>query len=598
MCACVAAALSLLIYGWSYSTNPNTAQIIPFIKKLANPALYPGDFYSASLSAFPSLYPRLMAGLARFFPLEPLHFALYLCVKVWFMWLVYKLAMELFGREDAAAMGCFLTAASPLSNLLALMGEDPLLKTALFQTSFAAPFALLSLIWFLRRKYIPAFILLWVVYFINGLSANFLAALYFAVFIGSKPNRAAMLKAGGVFAALMLVWAVWYMRLSNPFGGAGPEFAGLLKLWYPGHYFPSGWSAEKWRSIAIFLPLLAWFYFDGLKYTALRAEIKAFLIAFAALWLGAAFFAEAVPVRQIIVMQLFRSDSFFAAIGLLFAARALCALAGEGARGTALAGLLLCAFLELTPPLCSPYVFAVFFADRLAPRAAKIAAALLALFAVSGLFMSPQSWGKSIVVLLLAMWYLADAGLKFVLGRRRYALICALALLPFLPGMAQRISGGFEYLDAEDNAWLDAQSWARRHTPESAVFLTPPDRYGFRVFSERAPVVEWLDGAAMHWAPGAEKIWFGRISAVRSAAAAASARKRGAPDAGALSAQDLGYGELDMKGFQDLAGLYRADYCVVHAGKEITGLVPAYENAGFIVYPLKGGARIAAPPNY
>ncbi|MFA5160762.1 MAG: DUF6798 domain-containing protein [Elusimicrobiales bacterium] len=465
----VCAAVSLFVYGCAYSSSPNTAQIIPFIKKLMNPSLYPGDFYIASQSAFPSLYPLLMARLAAFFPLESLHFWLYAALKIWFMRLIYLLAMEISGREDAAVLSCLLCALSPITNVFSLMGEDPLMKAAMFQTSFSAPLAALSLIYFLRRGYMRAFALVWAVYFINGLTANFLLVMYAAAFVAVKENRRAMLRAGAGFAGLMAVWAVWYLRLKNPFGHAGPEFAAILKLWYPGHYFPSQWEMSKWRNVAVFLPLLAYLYIRGMGGCRRAAEAKAFLFAFAAMWAAALFFSEIFPVRQMLVLQFFRSDSLFAPLAMVFAA-VFIADSG-GLRGAASSALLCLALLEFSNPLAGQIAGAAFLALRALPCAPQPA---------------PDS-------------------------RLKYVLPAALVAVLFVPFMLERVLYfGLDFKDAGDRAWIETQLWAKQNTPPETVFLTPPDMRGWRVFSERSPVTEWLDGAAMHWAPGAERIWFSR----------------------------------------------------------------------------------------
>jgi glycine/D-amino acid oxidase-like deaminating enzyme len=52
-----------------------------------------------------------------------------------------------------------------------------------------------------------------------------------------------------------------------------------------------------------------------------------------------------------------------------------------------------------------------------------------------------------------------------------------------------------------------AQLWARENTPKDALFLTYPDAFGFRVFSQRASVGEWLDGAGVLWSTEYADYW-------------------------------------------------------------------------------------------
>ena len=583
LAAFFSAALSVLIYGWSYSSDPNTAQIIPFIKKLMNPALYPGDFYINSQGAFPCVYPWLMAKLAGIFPLAGLHFALYLVLKLVFMRLIYELALELFERRSVALTACFLTAASPLANIFTLLGEDPLLKAAMFQTSVAGPLALLGILLLLRGRNFAAALTLWMMFFINGLLANFTAALYFALFIACRERRRALLKAGLFFIALMVPWALWYTGHKNPYGPASPDFVRLLRLWYPGHYFPLSWGADKWRGIVIFMPLFGYFYYKGLASCRRRMEAKNFLWTFGILWTAGFIFAEILPVRQLIVLQLLRSDALFIGIGMIFAAAFAVRLAEEGGRGTALAGLLFCALFELSGPYNSPYVLyslyiaALFFADRLMPKITPILAAVVALYALAMGFKFPIQWAQAGAVLFFAVCYLLNRDFNIPLPRR-LAAACVIAVLPFAPLPLEHLRNGLEFNDPAIHGWLEIQNWAKANSAAGTVFLTPPEQFGFRVFSERSPVVEWLDAAAMHWAPGAETLWINRLKDI---AAAHDAKPGQMP---AFMLNDIGYSELDAKGYRALCQKYGASYFIVRTEHELAPLQPVFKNDVFAVY--------------
>jgi hypothetical protein len=578
-----AAGLSLLIYGWSYANDPNTAQIIPFIKKIADPALYPNDFFIGSLPAFPSLYPLCMAKLAAFCPLETLHWMLYLPIKFIFMRLVYELALELFERRDTAVIACVLTAASPLANVFTLLGEDPLLKTAMFQTSVTGPMALLGILLLLRGRNYAASITLWIMFFINGLLAVFTASIYFAVFLFSPERRKELFKAMILFMALMLPWALWYAGHKNPYAPASPDFVKLLRLWYPGHYFPLSWSPEKWRGIIIFMPLFAYFYISGLAHCRHEKEIKIFICTLAALWAAGFIFAELLPVRQIIVLQLLRSDSLFIGIGIVLAAATVVRLAETDTRHTALAGLLCCALFELAGPYNSPYalyslyIVILFFVDRFMPKIAPIIAATTAIYAVVMGFRFPVQWPQAAVVFLFSMLYIMNRNVQLSLSRKELA-ICAFAVLPFAPLPVEHLQHGFEYRNTEVNDWLHIQDWAKANSTAGTVFLTPPDQFGFRVFSERSPVVEWLDASAMHWAPGAEKIWMGRL---RDIAAVHDATSGHMP---AFMQNDIGYAEITSDGYLALCRKYGAKYFITRSDHDMSPLHPAYANGTFAIY--------------
>lgn len=63
--------------------------------------------------------------------------------------------------------------------------------------------------------------------------------------------------------------------------------------------------------------------------------------------------------------------------------------------------------------------------------------------------------------------------------------------------------------------WKEIQDWAKRNTPASTGFLTPPWETGFRIGSKRSCLVEWKDGSALIWAPSwGTTTWWPRLLAI------------------------------------------------------------------------------------
>ena len=131
--------LSLLTFGYLFNGEPNLIQVLPFAFKSADPSLFPHDFFVASASSFPSFYPYLLGKALAVFGIYKFHFIAYVLTRFAVLWLTFLLAFELFGKTEIAVLSCVLAAASPFCNMLTLLGEDPILKTAFFQTSLAAP---------------------------------------------------------------------------------------------------------------------------------------------------------------------------------------------------------------------------------------------------------------------------------------------------------------------------------------------------------------------------------------------------------------------------------------------------------------------------
>lgn len=64
--ALILTALSILLYGYEYGTNPNQIQTLPLIEKIIDPSLFKNDYYVDTLNRFPSVYPYVMAFLSGF----------------------------------------------------------------------------------------------------------------------------------------------------------------------------------------------------------------------------------------------------------------------------------------------------------------------------------------------------------------------------------------------------------------------------------------------------------------------------------------------------------------------------------------------------
>lgn len=571
--------LSLLIFGYDFGLGPNLAQVLPYINRLADPSLYPGDIFLKSFSSFPSLYPAAAAFLGRFASIESLHLAAYLASRFFFLVLVFDLAAALTCSRRTAFAAVLLAAVCAQANVLTPLGEDPLLKTSFFQSTLAGLAGTFSLLLFLRKKYLPAFAALGAMLFINGLSALYLAALY-AFALRGAPDAAAMRRGWALLGAAGLAWLAWLHSLPNQFGGPGPEYPALLKTWYPGHYFPSEWSGAKWFRIAVFLPLNLLLVYDRAAGSPEEKNVRSFLRAFYLLWAAAFVFGEILPVPRLVNLQFFRSDAFFCLFGLIFAADFLrAAFEKEEPGGWALGAIILLSFTETGAAVYPIFALALLAAWRHGPawtfRAAALAGA--AFCAKELLFLpgaSPEQKKYTVALLFFSLSALSGKNFKSALSPgRAAALVLAAVLIPFLPvinyRLAEKAWGNYGW---EKNSWLELQNWARGNTPVQSVFLVPPDTYGFRVFSLRSPVTEWLDGGAMHWAPGFEKDWAQRIADLR----AESPHPEGA---------DLGYSAINEEGFIRLGRKYGASYVVRGSGAALA-FKTLYSNPDFTLYAL------------
>ena len=569
----VSTLASVLLYGYNYGSDPNLAQLLPFIHKLQNPALYPGDPYIQSLASFPSMYPRLVALLCSPHFLPVFHAAAYAATLLVFFWLIYKLALLLFEDGTVALIATVLAALSPLVTVLSILGDDPILKTSFYQTSMAAPVSLGALYLFLRGNFTAALAMAGALYWLNGLPANYLAALLAAGTLVSE-NRKKMLTGWVLFAAFFASWLWWKYSLPNEFAPASTGYAQALRGWYAGHYFPLAWGAEKWARAAEYLVLLGVLIWRSAGQTVFKKQLLAFSAAVLAMWMAAFFCSEVCPNPALISAQLFRSDTLLIMLGILCAAHYIAELLRSEVYGDwFLAAIFLLALTELGRPYVAPFAGLALLARLFWPRALAPVAAICAGACIFYAFSAPSFIMKTGAAALLFSGLCLSAFGKCSFPRRsRWALV-ALAFLHFFPVMLERRRVGLEYLTQRERDWRAVQCWAAEHTTENAEFFTPINLQGFRVFSRRSSVCEWLDGAAMHWAPGFENVWRDRLQ-----------------DVYVLTGGAVGYPErLDAARramfFTALGHKYGASY-VVDERQDLLPFPLLYSGGGFRVYRI------------
>lgn len=584
--AAVAAAGSLLVQGYVYELSPNVQQTAPFIASFMDPALFPADAYVRTADFFPSLFPRLMAWAGRLVPLYPLHFLLFLAFRVFMFYVIAELGLFFFGTRAAALWGVALTVISPLTNYVTFLGEDPLMKNSFFPTSAAAPLVLTSLLLFLKGRIVPAFALAGLTYYINGLPVNYLLAA-FACATVMTANRKEYFKGWAVFFVIAAPWLGWYAWLGahNPYGGASADYDGLLRYWYSGHYFMSAWPARRILQAVIYTAF-SWYFIKNARADGrpgadfLKALCVSFLLCVAAGFV----FSDLLPVRTLITLQLYRADSLFYAVAIVLAggcAHGLFRREGGGFKTMLLlnilsthlyAGLAVCGAGII---LCDELEAAPVWRD-------KMVAALAVTGAAGGFFAAINSpnplhcavFGAVCALFALDRFTGAFSSRAFS-SRAKLAAVAVAAALPLVPLAISNVM--MHGRTNKDNDWRAVQLWARDNTPVRARFLTPPGENGFRVFSNRSPVVEWLDAAAMHWTPGFEKQWYQKIEALAELQKSPGSR----PDAQMQAAY---LGPVSAQNLVRAAMVSRADYMVTLYSLNGFPVPPVYSNKTFAVY--------------
>jgi hypothetical protein len=123
-------------------------------------------------------------------------------------------------------------------------------------------------------------------------------------------------------------------------------------------------------------------------------------------------------------------------------------------------------------------------------------------------------------------------------------------------------------------AWRDVQLWAEAHTSPSARFATDPDEKGFRVFSERVPIVEAKDGASAMFSRTYAMEWDRRMGAMGAAGVVD-------PDG------KTELGRFTVEGLESLHQVYPFDYVVGQRPQDLPW-PEVYRNQVFVVYAWPG----------
>jgi len=587
--ALAAGLASLACMGYAFHTGPNVMEFLPFVRAAADPTLYPGDVFVSTRDFFPSLFPRLMS-LVPPASLESAHFVIYLLLRWVFLFLVWELGLELFGSRVSAALGTLAMAFSPQAALMSFLGEDPVMKTSLYQTSAAVPFGAAVFLFYLKGFYPAAFLSLGAMYFLNGLAGNYVAFALLVDTVLREDRKKILLWGWAVFLPAALLWLMLL-----PKGGLlpppGNEFIPALKMWYPGHYFPGLWSAEKWTKAFFIASVLLGIWHCRARESRHGHVLYRFLLAVIALWCAGFVVGTLLPVRQLVALQLFRADTVFLLFALLLAGDAAAGmLRDDNLLSFSAAGLLLLAVFDIGSPAALP--FAAVLLGVYALRAHMGRTAVFAAFAVPAVFLM-LVWRQGAFSVRAAMFLLFAGLYAFGLYRKnvtglslpvRAGALALLAVLPFLPAAVGRAqSRSLEFLHPWEADLLSAEKWASDNTPKDALFLVPPETMGFRAFSCRPSFVEWLDGGAMHWVPGYSRVWLERLNALWAVSI---------PGEGGVPAPMSGQERVDAyyaitpTGFRHLSDMYGISYVLTRADVSLP-FKAVFVSPSWSIYSLK-----------
>jgi hypothetical protein len=123
--------------------------------------------------------------------------------------------------------------------------------------------------------------------------------------------------------------------------------------------------------------------------------------------------------------------------------------------------------------------------------------------------------------------------------------------------------------------WVQVQLWAERSTPKDALFMTPPEQGGFRIYSDRSVVCEWRDGTQLYFSADFAKDWWDKLTTLRPVSYDAKGTKE--------LMQGKTLQRMDDREIIKLAKSYGATHVVLPAGQN-RELNRKFSNGAWAVY--------------
>jgi len=600
--ACLFLALAqVLLAGYQVGVGNQTIQI-PFLKKLANPELYPQDaMISQTLEAYPSLFFRALAWFVPDGKFEGAYLLLHLLTAFGVLAASYALARTIFKSHWAGLVTVLLLFAGHHR----AMAGDTIYWTGFTHTWAAFPLAIVALVFLYRGKLFWAFALTGLVFNVHALTGAYLGFMFafWAVFEIRKLGGKKLLALFGIALATALPTLLWMLMSRQSFG---EDWLRLAHIRSSQQLFLTSWWVAGNADIPRFALIAG---LGALAMSFVPPEFqrrKTQLLVIAAFILLAAgyVFSELLPVASAMRAQLFRVSRLFLilafahiAFGIVCGWRQVFSARSSFARGLGCAEFVAATFvfacLALPPWLpMLPVAFAVATVVAIANgrlstvQSVVVGSVAMVCFAAwstihfslgklgEWTFQSTGEGAGSVFGLALAcgllMWAVSWSAKRRIWGAAGF-VVMAVVVLGMRGNLPSLLGAG-----AREEAWIATQLWARENTPKDALFLTPTDRGGFRIHSERSVVVERRDGTQLFFSGAFAKDWWKRMTDVREGLLYDSEGKRELERGKSLEA----FGDADLV---ELAKKFGATHVVLPAGAH-RELPKLFENAEWAVY--------------
>jgi hypothetical protein len=448
--------LTVAVLGYYFGTFDQFAHI-PFLKRYADPTLYPDDTFIALRNENYSYFWWLFIPAYRAGVLEPVMFIAHLALTYLTFWIMWRLSELLFANPNAALLSTLALIVPHLG-----FGGFPIFEWSLLNRTFALPVALIALFLYLRDARVQALLVAGALMNFHVITVVFVAAMFAFDLVARalRPDvdesrkRIAVEAVAGWAGFLLMASPVLLWRLSSPAAAQpnNPEWfdvvvrGSLANLFQVISPVPHILFVTAGGLGTLLLLYIGWRYAPANSPKAQRVMAH-FSLALTGLIGLQALTALVYPIDIVNQLQIIRAGGFLNVFSVVWFAHYLTAyrfprrleLAGETGRRWLLAAY----FMPL--PIVPALVWV--WQRWLQPRAARTVASLVTMLGLVG--------GALALVIPLGLWQPA--------------------FRPYGP----------------QTDWEYIQRCARELTPRDALFITPPEKWGlygsdWRTFSERS----------------------------------------------------------------------------------------------------------------
>ncbi|MBM4047067.1 MAG: hypothetical protein FJ279_18345 [Planctomycetes bacterium] len=596
-------AFALVITGYTFGREDHAAYL-PFMRHYQDLSLFPGDLLIQTAEHFHTLFWRMMALITNVLPVQPTFFVMHAALVYLTTLAIFRLALTLFHDKPAAYLGVLLLVLP--KGMLAL--DEVALNSAPFltQTTFVFPFLVLALDFFLRGQRRLAFLLTGIVFNFQGMYAVFVLAMMLTAVLlsagGRKPRElTALLLIFLLSAAPMLLRVVFCRECGQP--PPDPKTNGvfwmdIVRVRLGHHILPSTWPLSAWVKAAVLLLVGVVAFASTWRTqgpTAADRCVLRFALGILVLCILGTVFVEAVPMRQVIQLQLFRSTRFLALLCVLYVAGyARRRFQGDTIeRLAAAAAIAFLLFFHYTLLLLLPLLVLFLIPMARRPHSTGQVIECLCSAAVLGASLMWDArngqWEGRTALFAVASYALFAGCASVALLHRKgsvqsataFRFACAIALGALLALSAARLRLNYARWDRwtldplpNNEAWVEVQQWCKQHTPKDAFFLTPVYLDGFRCFSDRAVWAEFKDGGAHMVNAVTAKEWWNRMGCLHFWG------NDGYKD------PQLAFAALTGGRLTEIAGRYHASHVVLRKDRPLP-LTKLWSNAEFAVYSTR-----------